>query len=167
MHLVNKNYIKITGGIYGIYIELASSKGRTAKFWQKMLNIASESDKTNYGKDIYISINNLIDPTIFDISKLGIERESILNASLIALYNNELEIARNLSFFFKDIFYTAEELGDLADYVLENSMSIEEYLCGNSSKYIYKENKNKIELGYIFDDDKATHKSKNKVPKND
>lgn len=167
MYLANKNYIKITGGIYRIYMELASSKDIYATFWQKMLSVVSENDKTNYGKDIYISINNLIDPTIFDISKLEIERESILNASLIALYNNELEIARNLSFFFKDISYTTEELGDLADYVLENSMSIQEYLSGNSLKYIYKENKNEIEPGYIFDGDKTTHKSKNKVPKND
>lgn len=165
MHLANKNYMKITGGRYGIYMKLASSKGRTAKFWQKMLSIVSEFDKNNYGKDIYISLNDLIDPTIFDISKLKIERESILNASLIALYNDELDIAQKLSFFFKKSSYTKEELGNLADYVLENSMSISEYLYGISESFIYKENKNMIELGYIFDDDKVTHKSKKKVPK--
>ena len=170
MHLINKNYIKIN--VSDFFHVMAYEKNPTIiKFFQKIRRIVMDNENPSYRngeyhqKGICVSISDLINQNIFDISKLKIKRESIINASIIALYNDELDIAQKLSFFFEKSSYTKEELGNLADYVLENSMSILEYLYGISESFIYKENKNKIELGYIFDDDKVTHKSKKKVPK--
>ena len=172
MHLINKNYIKIN--VADFFHVMAHEKNPTIiKFFQKIQQIVMDNKNPAYRngeyhrKGIYVSISDLINQNIFDISKLKIARESIINASIIALYNDELDIAQKLSFFLEKSSYVVAELGDLADYVLENNMSISEYLYGMPESFIYKENKNKIELGYIFDDDKVTHKSKNKVPKND
>lgn len=174
MHLINKNYIKID--IFDIFSVLANEKDiNMIKFFQKIQKIVFDNKNPNYRngayhhEGIYISIKDLINQNIFDISKLKIERETIINASIIALYNDELETAQKLSFFFEKNSYTKQELGDLADYVLENSMSISEYLYGISECFIYNEKKNTIETGYIFNDAKIEHKTRkrkqNKDPK--
>lgn len=165
MYLVNKNYIKID--TLDIFSALANGKDKKMiKFFQKIQGLVFDNKNPNYRygaydrEGIYISIKDLINKNIFDISKLEIKSESIMNASMIALYNDDLETAQKLSFYFEKPSYAKEELGELADYVLENSMSISEYLYGISECFIYKEKKNVIETGYIFDESIIEHKEK-------
>ena len=165
MYLVNKNYIKID--MLDIFSALANEKNEEMiKFFQKIQGLVFDNKNPDYRngsyhkEGIYISIKDLINQNMFDISKLEIKRESIINASIIALYNDELETAQKLSFFFEKNSYTKQELGDLVDYVLENSMSILEYLYGISECFIYNEKKNNIETGYINEDDKIEHKTR-------
>lgn len=165
MYLVNKNYIKID--MLDIFSAHANRKDEEMfKFFQKIQGLVFDNKNPNYlngtynKEGIYISIKDLINQNMFDISKLKIERESIINASIIALYNDDLETAQKLSFYFEKSSYTKEELGELADYVLENSMSISEYLYGISECFIYNEKDNVIETGYIFDESIVEHKTK-------
>lgn len=165
MHLVSKHYIKLDGK-FDIFTEIvkASDNGekRKLEFFQKLLNIIFDNKNKNYDGGIYINIDSLFVPNIFDLDKLQVTRETICNASLIALYNNELDIAQKLSFFFEKDSYNKEELGYLSTYILEHSMNIEEYLQEPRKEYIYNEDKESIELGYIFKDSKIKYKGRKK-----
>lgn len=166
MHLVNEHYIKLESK-FTISTEIVkandSNDKRKLEFFQKLLNVIFDNENENYNGGIYISIDNLCEPSIFDLSKLQITRETICNASLIALYNGDLEIAQKLSFFFERSSYTKEDLGYLSTYVLEHSMSINEYINEPKKEYIYHEDTGSIELGYIFKNTKVNHKIKNRI----
>ena len=165
MHLVNEHYIKLDSK-FDIFAEIVkandSNDERKLEFFQKLLNIIFDNKNKNCDDGIYISIDNLCVPSIFDLSKLQVTRETICNASLIALYNGDLTVARNLSFFFKKSSCTKGDLGYLSTYVLENGMSIDEYFQDPMKEYIYNENKESIELGYIFKTNKTKYKERKK-----
>ena len=154
MELVNKQYIKL--GEFSLFVEIANASIERniekLDFFGKLINTITkhEREKCAMIEDVYISISELCNPKIFDLTQIPISRQTILNASLIALYNDELEIAQKLSTFFSKNEVLANELGKLLDYVLEHSMSIDEYFMGENIQYVYNEREDKVEKRNIY-----------------
>ena len=121
-------------------------------FFQKLLETVIEYEKKRkvHINNIYISIDSLNNPWIFKISELPIKRQTLLNATLFAVYNGDMDIVKKMTSFFLENEMSTNELGGLVDYVLEHSMDMNEFIVGEKERIIYKEKESKLEKGYIF-----------------
>ena len=169
MELINKQYIRLNE--YEIFLEIvkASDEHNNEKvnFFEKLLETFMNYKKANRIHNIgyiYISINDLIHKDNLNIESIPITRETIMNAALYALYNNDVDIASRLSKFFERRETIPYELGELSDYVLTYGIDMSEYFNNKlfnrpSTHIIYNEIKNKLEEGYIYQED-IIHKTK-------
>lgn len=154
MKLANSQYIKLDK--FSIFSELvkATDEKNNAKmmFFKKLLQTITKYEKERKQSidTIYISLTDLRDSEIFKILELSIERQLLLNATIFAMYNGDIEIAKNLTSFFSEREVHTNELGELSSYVLEHSINMDEFIEGERERIIYNKKENKIENGYIF-----------------
>lgn len=157
MKLVNHNFIQLDKmDIFHEFVKSPKLKvdSKKLEFFQKVFDTLSDYER-EYRETIntlYISIDNLTDTTIIKVSALPIERQRLLNATLFAIYNKDFEIVSNLTSFFIKKEVLPSELGNVLDYVLDHSLDMNEYLEVEREKFIYFEDDNKIERGYLFTD---------------
>lgn len=84
------------------------------------------------------------------MNQIPLTRNSIFNATLFAINENNLDVAEKLKeYFSKDKIYK-EEMSDLFSYVLEHNIDMNEYFNGERQKLIYTDSDCKLEKGYIY-----------------
>lgn len=156
MKLVNHKFIQLDKmDIFHEFVKLSDdNNSKKLEFFQKVFDTLSDYEKEyrEMINTLYISIDNLTDTTLIKISDLPIERQRLLNATLFAIYNQDFEIVSKLTPFFIKKEVLPYELGNALDYVLDHSLDMNEYLEVERKKFIYFENDNKIERGYLFTD---------------
>jgi len=151
LELVNKKFIKLDKfDIYGRLVK--TTENIDNEFISNLIRLFFDYEKENkcFIKEFYIHVNDTQFNEIIDINNIPIRRDGIRNAALFAFLTNNLDLAKKLEeFIHKKIVYPYE-LGNLLDYVLENSIDINEYYDGERKKIIYDEKSNKLEEGYIY-----------------
>lgn len=162
MEIINKNFIKLDKFFITQQI-IISSENKDSKKLDFFTNLFTaiinyqHSNRTNIDY-IYISINDLKNDNIFKITDLPISRQSIINATLFAILNGDLDKIQELKkYFFKQKTYKSE-MPKLFNYVLEHSMDINEYMDKEKIRFIYKEKESKLEKGYIYSQDNQPKK---------
>ena len=149
MERINKQYIKISRlAIYAQQIK-AGDEGNELKkiYFNKIIKTLLDYEKKGgaFVEEIYVPANNPKIKTLFDLSQIPITKESIVNVTIQAALNNDFEKIKELQPFLLKSEILPSELGSLLEYVLENNISINEYLNGEWSKIIYNEEENKFE----------------------
>ncbi|MBQ7141287.1 MAG: hypothetical protein IJO32_07290 [Bacilli bacterium] len=158
MELINKEYAKIDK--IDLFIEQvrASSNDNkfNLKFFQDLTRTMYDYEKENHKtiNELYIKTDS---PCYKELSKtilFPIERQTIINAMIFAIMNNQTNIALQLKEYIKQNRIFPSQLGSLSDYVLTNGMNTNELFNGEKDKFIYNTIKNKIEIEKIFDTNK-------------
>ena len=154
MELINSRYIGLDKfSIFSEIVKATDEENNTKiAFFQKLLTtlLKYEKERKTHANAIYISMDSLCNPRLFPTPELPIKRQTLLNATLFAGYNGDIDTAQKLTSFFPRNEISPNELGELEDYVLEHSMDMNEYFVGEKERLIYNEKENKIEKGYIF-----------------
>lgn len=159
MELANNQYIKLNK--FDIIKEIlkATDEEDNSKtiFFQNLLRTVMDYEKKNklHIECFYIGINELQNQEFFKISEIPITRQTLLNAILIAIFNNDIDIAQKITSFIIKKELLPSELGDLLDYILNNSIDMKEYIDGEKERFIYNVQENKIEKEYIFQSPKS------------
>lgn len=155
MELINNNFIKLSK--IDIFLEIQNQENiAKLNFFQRLLNVILEYERLEKVKFdyIYMSIKDLLDLNILDLNKILITRNSLFNATLFAIYSDEVEVAQKLrKYFYKDKIYE-EEIPYLFNYVLEHSIDMNEYFNGERKRLVYSNTNNKLEEEYIYTLDK-------------
>lgn len=158
MELINKDYIKIDKSDLFIEQVRASSNGNkfNLKFFQDLTRTIYDYEKENHRtiNELYIKTNS---PCYKELSKtiqISIERQTIINAMIFAIMNNQTNIALQLKEYIKQNRIFPSQLGSLSDYVLTNGMNTNELFNGEKDKFIYNDIKKVIEIRKIFDTNK-------------
>lgn len=153
MELVNKKYIKLDKfDVYGRLVKSTGKEEYSANLIRLMFDF--EKEKKYFIREFYLDKNSKKINKLIDVNNLPIKRDIIRNAIIFAILSNNFDIAEKLKKFLFEIQVYPYELGDLLDYVLENSIDINEYYNGEMTKIIYNENLNEIEQGYIYQEKK-------------
>jgi cobalamin biosynthesis Co2+ chelatase CbiK len=105
------------------------------------------------GTEYHFKIKDTVDKYIDKFENIPITRQTIINAMLLSILNDEIDMSIKLKQFLSKDQILPNELGDLLDYVLEHNVSVTEYFKGEEPKLIYNEEKNKLEIGYINDNE--------------
>ena len=149
MERINKQYIKISRiSIFSQQIIADEESNKLKKgYFEKITRVLLDYNKKErkFVKEIYIPVDSPTIKTLFNLSQIPITRESIVNATLQASLDNDFEKIKELQPFLLKSEILPSELGSLLEYVLENNISINEYLNGEWSKIIYNEEENKFE----------------------
>lgn len=155
MELINKEYIKIDKSDLFLEQVRASSNGNkfNLKFFQDLTRTIYDYEKKNHRtiNELYIKTDS---PCYKELSKtiqFTIKRQTIINAMIFAIMNNQTNIALQLKEYIKQNEIVPNQLGNLSDYVLINSKNINEVFNGEKDKFIYNDTKNEIEIGKTFD----------------
>lgn len=162
MELVNKKYVKLSRfDVFKEQITALESKDKSKQiYFQKLGQVLMDYEKDNkiHVKDIYISRDSFYVQKNLNSERAFITRNSLINALLIAMINNENDIAIKLSNFLSKTKILSTELGDLLNFILDNNIDINEYYWGEEDKIIYNDVENKIEEGHIY-----TNENKGKI----
>ena len=140
MELVTRNYIKATKtDIFNMLIKYSYDKALECDLKNILKLILDYEQANNYNSvcEFYINKSNKFFQRIIQIiynNNLPIKRQSIINASVYALYNNEIDIAKKLTKYFSYNEINPLYLNELKDYVLDHSLNINEYFNGENDK---------------------------------
>lgn len=166
MRLVSRYYIALNRQevlyqmkLAGKHISDKTSEKRLNYFktlYQKMANAGMNSiDRIN--ESVHINVSN---PSFreleFDVLKMEIPKETILNAFVVACYRKNYTMAERIKRYLTVIiehFYpvlAGEIEEDVRGYILDNGISIDEFLTSMDLKKIYNESSGIIN-GTIFD----------------
>lgn len=155
MEIINKEYVKIDKSDLFIEQVRASSNDNkfNLKFFQDLTRTIYDYEKENHKtiNELYIKTDS---PCYKELSKtiqFSIERQTIINAIIFAIINNQTNIALQLKEYIKQNRIFPSQLGSLSDYVLTDAMNTNELFNGEKDKFIYNDIKNEIEIGKIFD----------------
>ena len=166
MEIINKEYVKIDKS--DLFIELVRASSDDNKFnlifFQNLTRIIYDYERENHRtiNELYIKTNSLCYKELSKTIQFPIERQTIINAIVFALLNNETNIALQLKKYIKQNRIFPSQLEKLLDYVLINGINTNEFFNGEKDKFIYNDTKNEIETGKIFDTNKinTTEQSK-------
>ena len=155
MNLINYEYIKLPRFSAFREAVIASDENNTnkLKFFEKIISTMIDYEKENrtHIDELYIKTSDLQIQQYIKIEEIPIARESILNAILFAVYDNDIEMLKKLRLIpIKKYELSQDELGDNLDYILNHSININEYMHSEREKLIYNIKENKIEKAYIF-----------------
>lgn len=154
MERINTQYIKISRiSLYSQIIKGGNEDNKLKKrYFEKIVKTLLEHEKkgSEFVEYIYLPVDSPTIKTLFDLSQIPITRESIVNVILQATIDNNFEKVKELRPFLLKQETLPSELGSLLEYVLENNISINEYLNGEWSKIIYNEEENKFEKEFIY-----------------
>lgn len=162
MELVNNKYIEIDRfDIFGGQVE-ASDQGDKAKmrYFDKLIRtlLDYEKQKKKFIMSIYIDKDSDYAKKYVNFNNITIRRQAIINAILLAMLNNDIDIAIKLKTYIYKKSVLPTELGDMLDYVLEHNIDICEYLNGENLRIIYNDKLNKFEKGYIYNNSQSEKK---------
>jgi len=155
MKQVNYEYIKLNK--YLIFLEIVKASDeeddKKLEFFQKIIRTILTYEKTNreHINEFYIRISDLEKQEYLKIKEITVERQTILNAILFAVFNNDIETLKKLtSIPIHKNEIPQSELGDNLDYILNHSIDLNEYIMGENERIIYSDKKNTLEKGYIY-----------------
>ena len=168
MELINKEYVKIDKSDLFIEQVRASSYGDkfNLSFFQNLTRLIYDYEKGSHITidELYIKTDCLWYKERTKTKHMPIFRQTIINAIIYAMNNNETDIALQLKKFTIDNKTFPSELENLLDYVLINGMDTHEYYNGERKKFIYNDIKNEIETGKIYSTNNANeHKLLKKI----
>ena len=155
MELINNHYIKTDE--FDIFVEIvkASESGNVykQKYFQNLIKNILEYEKKskNYISEIFLPKNDF---TKEEILNVPIKRQTILNAYVFASISGEITLSSEISKFLSKKEILSNELDNISDYILEHSINIDEYFDGESIRFIYNSQENRIKNGYIFNHEK-------------
>lgn len=157
MELINNEYIKLDRlDIFGGQIEAFEENNKQkSKYYSNLIALLFDYEEVQkkFLKSIYINKESSLVKKYINFDNIVITRQTIINALLLAMINDETDIALNLQPFLKKNKIFINDLGDLLNYVLEHSIDINEYFNGEQVKIIYNEQSNSFENGYIYNND--------------
>lgn len=160
MELVNNKWIKMyKQDLFLKIVEYSDSNNLyMLEYFQELINTVLEYEKEHkqYINEIFFHIDNFSENEIVNIP---IKRQTILNAYVFSVMTNQMDLACEIGKYLSKKEVLVSELGDLKNYILENSINIDEYYDGEKIRIIYNNQENKLEEGYIFNDEKK------KIPK--
>lgn len=157
MELVNKNYVKMTE--FNIFHEMikASDKKDEEKyeFLQKLLQVVMKfkNNGRRHVEEFYVDIKYFPNET-FEIT-----RNTIMNALAYATINGDFDMIKEFPVLLYKDFHTipanyeetyAENTKETLGYILNHSISIEEYLDGEKERFVFNPETNSIEKDYIY-----------------
>lgn len=152
MELVNKNYVKMNKfDIFSLMNKFVENHDyEKLNFMQKMFSELSkyEREKNEYISDVYIGVDAEIFVDEYDFMLLTIKRDSVINAYFYSCFNGEEN--EDLKYFSIWKEFKACELGENLDYVLDNSISMNEYFDGENKKFIYNFKDECLDKGYVY-----------------
>jgi len=155
MEIINKEYVKIDKRDLFIEQVRASSDDNkfNLNFFQNLTRIIYDYERENHRtiNELYIKTNSLCYKELSKTIQFPIERQTIINAIVFAIINNEINIALQLKKYIKQNRIFPSQLEKLLDYVLINGINTNEFFNGEKDKFIYNDTKNEIETGKIFD----------------
>lgn len=135
MRLVSRDCVGIS--FYDTFIEEAAADSRgnkkQANFFRELRKEIEDSREGKLASpDEYVYID-ITEPSFqklgFDVSKMEVTRETILNAFVIAAYSdNYIMVGKIKPYLGKDRYLYGELPVDVREYILDNGISIEEYL---------------------------------------
>lgn len=155
MSLINYEYMKLHRFLIFLEIVTAADKGDDNKleFFQKIIRTIMDYEKANgiHINDFYIRITELEQQEYLKEMEVTIERQTILNAILFAVYNNDIEMLNKIRLIpIQKSQLSQSEVGENLDYILNHSIDIEEYIMGEEERIVYNIKENKLEKRYIF-----------------
>lgn len=151
MELINNNFIKLSK--FDILLEIQNSENIVKlNFFQRLLHVILEYERVQkeFVDFVYISIKDLSSLNIFNLNQIPLTRNSIFNATLFAINENNLDVAQKLKEYFSKEKIYKEEMPELFSYVLEHNIDMNEYFSGERQKLIYSDSDCKLEKGYIY-----------------
>ena len=150
MRLLNRQYIEVDR--FSIFMEMAkelieNSKNKKRKsFFQKLLNVMSESKESNSDK-VYISVDELCDQNLFSINDIPIDSGLLTCVTLIAISEDNFAVAKTLSaHLLESKGVTINDIGeDIANYIFDNCDRYDDFFSGKCTRVVYSEKENKLE----------------------
>lgn len=154
MELINRNYVKCSKNDIFILMNKYIENGEYDIIYlcHKMIDSINDYERKNnfYVRDFYVGTDAPIFNDDLFIQNLPIKRDSIANAYFYSCLNG-IEIDHlYLKYLLPKKEILAYQLGDMLDYVLDNSISISEFYDGEEEKIIYNCKDNCVEKGYVF-----------------
>lgn len=172
MEIVNKKYIRVKKS--DIFVqelpELYDKSKERQLFFEDMVSSILNSLKDPEGKgrrgsfiyidEVYIPIESIRKYDFFEEQEFYVTKSTVVNATLFALINGEIETVLSLmKFLLKDKTFV-NELGECKDYVLEHNININDYLNEEREKYIYNPIDKSINKGFIHSKDEIDNVKK-------
>ena len=164
MEIINKRYIKLDKfDIYGRIVKSTNNDEYSSNLLKLMFDY--EKNEKCFIREIYLSRDSKKLGRVIDLNNLPIKRNTIKNAIVFAALSDDIEMLKRLNkYIYKNEVYPFEIEDDLLNYILENSIDINEYLEREYTRIIYDEKLNKLEEGYIYqekelDNIKKLHKN--------
>ena len=153
MELVNKDYAKVNKKDIFFLMEQCAKNGEYDKYisFNKIISAIYSYEKENdyYISDFYVGLDTFVFDEV-NFKNLPIKRERLVNAYFYSCINNDDIDTDYLKYLLPKKEVLAYELGDLLDYVLDNSINISEFYDGEEQMVIYNYKDNCVEKGYIF-----------------
>ena len=154
MEIINKEYVKIDK--CDLFIEQVRASTEDNKFninfFQNLTRIIYDYEKKNHRSinELYIKTDSLCYKKLQKTIQFSIKRQTVINAIIFALLNNETNIALQLINHIKQDKIFPSQLDNLLDYVFINGMNTNDFFNGEKDKFIYNDTKNEIEIGKIY-----------------
>lgn len=156
MELINNEYVEVNRfDVFKMQIVANNNNNElletlSSQVISSMFDYEREARPLTSVIDFYVSVNSPFYLEASKITSVPVKWESVLNACVYATYNKDFNVAYRLSVLLtkKEIF--PEDLGDLLDYVLENSIDMREHANGEQERLIYDDETNVIEKGFIY-----------------
>ena len=121
MEIINKEYVKIDKSDLFIEQVRASSDDNkfNLNFFQNLTRIIYDYERENHRtiNELYIKTNSLCYKELSKTIQFPIERQTIINAIVFAIINNEINIALQLKKYIKQNRIFPSQLEKLLDYV--------------------------------------------------
>lgn len=136
MERVNKDYVRVDK------IDLLCNvEGDKSGIVQNLLNCIFnyERDNNTYVGDFYMDVNGIYYSRLASVYEFPVNREGIINSFAYAGYENNLQMLFALRSYLEFDNVSVKKLGKLSDYVLEHSMSLNEYFEGEPDKLVFDE----------------------------
>lgn len=151
MELVNKNYVKMYK--FDIFHEMVKA-GATekeqddekVKFFQNLLSVVTKYEKETHThiEEFYVPVKNI------DIKDADITREIIINALVYASITKNFKMVENITPYLYAKRYKLSVGNEILDYILEHSLTADEFIDGESEKLIFNSDNNSLEYGYVY-----------------
>lgn len=148
MNRVNANYVRVDK--MDLLCKTGNDKSGVV---QNLLNCALdyERDNNTYVGDFYVDVNGIYYSRLASAYEFPVERESISNAFVYAGYENNLQMMLALRPYLEFDNIPVKKLGKLSDYILEHSMSLNDYFNGELEKLVFDEANHTFVMKKIYD----------------
>ena len=151
MRLVSRDCVKLEFGevLYAEYKALEKGDKKRAKYFSNLKKSIIDSRKNKFDSydDAYIDITEPSFQSLgFNILEMEIRRETTLNAFVIASYEGDYMMVEKIKPYLKKYSCLYGEIdADVREYILDNGISICEYLRNQEEKICDEEQKgNKV-----------------------
>lgn len=151
MESVSKFYIKVDKS--DLLESLKSTIYGHARVEELLGKLENYEKNNNVSVDsFYLSVVSNYFNQVISAHDISLKQDSILNAYLQSLFFGDTDMSTKLSLFLKNERSSYRDLGcSLYNYVLDHSMSFDEFINGEEDKLLFDDNIDSFVMGSIRD----------------